>query len=66
MTTYGREYMAETWWHSMTDQERLVLVRQFRDRHGGDAVPEPTPVELFDEFNSGRITLGVKTTSLEP
>ena len=63
--TYTRLDFASIWWTGLSDQEQRVLVRQFRDRHGGDAVPEPSALELFDAFNSGRITLGVKTPSLD-
>ena len=53
MKTYTREDMAELWLTGLSDQERRSLVEQFRAGHGGDAVPEPTALELFDEFNRG-------------
>ena len=64
--TYSRTDMAELWWTGLADSERDHLVRQFRDQHGGDAVPEPTALELFDLFNSGRIGLEHGTPSGRP
>ena len=61
--TYSRTDMAELWWTGLADSERDHLVRQFRDQHGGDAVPEPTALELWDGYNRGEIVLGHETPS---
>ena len=57
---YCRTDMAELWVAGLTDREHRDLVRQFREQHGGDAMPEPSALELFDAFNRGEILTGGK------
>ncbi len=64
--TFTRQDCAEIWLSGLTDSERRTLVEQFEALHGGPGIAPPSPLELWDEYQAGRISLGDGTTSLEP
>ena len=66
-TVFTRQDCAELWFHGLSDREQRAITEAAEGQLGiTPGLPPPTILELWTLFNSGRITLGVKTTSLEP